>query len=53
MTGVDVIESGSAVLHPYDPSWPDIAGRLIAQLRRVASDPDSIFDHLGPTAVPG
>jgi GrpB-like predicted nucleotidyltransferase (UPF0157 family) len=50
---VDVIESGAPVLPAYDPRWPDIASRLIAQLRQAAPDPDWTFDHIGSTAVPG
>jgi len=50
---VDVIESGAAVLHAYDPRWPGIAGRLIAQRRQAAPDRDWIVDHIGSTAVPG
>jgi GrpB-like predicted nucleotidyltransferase (UPF0157 family) len=48
-----VIESGAPVLPAYDPRWPDIASRLIAQLRQAAPDPDWTFDHIGSTAVPG
>lgn len=48
-----VSESGAAVLHAYDPRWPAIAARLIAQLRQAAPDSTWTFDHIGSTAVPG
>jgi len=45
------------VLVPYDETWPDLAGRRIADLRRALQplDPDRSFDyeHIGSTSVFG
>jgi dephospho-CoA kinase len=49
----DVVESGPAVLHPYNPAWPELAAQLIAQLRRLRATRDWKLDHIGSTAVPG
>lgn len=36
-----------------DPSWPDIAERLIGRLKFVCGDRAQRIDHIGSTAIPG
>ncbi|TXI57159.1 dephospho-CoA kinase [Mycolicibacterium mageritense] len=38
---------------PYDPSWPEQAGRIIARLQAACGHRAVRIDHVGPTAVPG
>ncbi|WP_099023188.1 dephospho-CoA kinase [Mycolicibacterium palauense] len=40
-------------LVPYDPSWPDQAGRVLARLRTACGHRAKRIDHIGSTAVPG
>jgi dephospho-CoA kinase len=48
-----VTEAGPAVLVPYDPSWPQTASDLIAELKVATQRRSWLFDHIGSTAVPG
>jgi dephospho-CoA kinase len=41
------------VLVPYDPSWPDQAGRIAARLNTACGHRAVRIDHIGSTAVPG
>jgi dephospho-CoA kinase len=41
------------VLVPPDPSWPAVAQRLAARVRRAAGDRALDVAHVGSTAVPG
>lgn len=38
---------------PYDPSWPDQAGRILARLNTACGHRAVRIDHIGSTAVPG
>jgi len=46
---------GWCVLTSYDAAWPAAAEHRLAELRRVLVplDPESVFDHIGSTSVPG
>lgn len=41
-----------AIPVPYDPRWPEAAGRLMARLRFALPGVESI-EHIGSTSVPG
>ncbi|WP_158891206.1 dephospho-CoA kinase [Amycolatopsis anabasis] len=43
----------SALISPYDETWPAQAARAIARLRAVAGDKALRIDHIGSTSVPG
>jgi dephospho-CoA kinase len=40
-------------LVPYDPSWSDQAGRVVARLQTACGAKALRVDHIGSTAVPG
>lgn len=40
-------------LVPYDPTWPDQAGRIVARLNTACGHRATRVDHIGSTAVPG
>jgi dephospho-CoA kinase len=40
-------------LVPYDPTWPDDAGRIINRLKMACGAEALRVDHIGSTAVPG
>jgi dephospho-CoA kinase len=40
-------------LVPYDPTWPDDAGRIINRLKMACGAKALRVDHIGSTAVPG
>ena len=41
------------MLVPYDPTWPDQAGRILARLNTACGHRAVRVDHIGSTAVPG
>ncbi|MFW6091614.1 MAG: dephospho-CoA kinase, partial [Actinomycetota bacterium] len=45
--------SGSAVLVPYDDTWPVQAARLAARISAAAGEHGLRTDHVGSTAIPG
>jgi dephospho-CoA kinase len=45
--------AATPTLVPYDPSWPDQAGRLVARVRMAAGARGLRVDHIGSTSVPG
>lgn len=38
---------------PFDPSWADQAGRIVARLQTACGHRARSVEHVGPTAVPG
>lgn len=44
---------GPVVLCDYDPTWPDVAGRMAARLRRAGGKAVLAVDHIGSTAIDG
>lgn len=46
-----------AALVPHDPTWAAAAAKLLTGIRSALADrpgaPDSIYDHIGSTSVPG
>lgn len=43
----------SPKLVPYDPAWPEQAGRMLARIRHALDEEILRADHIGPTAVAG
>jgi dephospho-CoA kinase len=52
-SGVSAPRPGRAVIVDADPTWPAQAERIIARVRRAASDRAVRVDHIGSTSVPG
>jgi dephospho-CoA kinase len=48
----EVVRIPPAVV-PYDPTWPDDAGRIINRLKMACGAKALRVDHIGSTAVPG
>lgn len=45
--------AAAPILVPYDTTWPDQAGRILARLRTACGHRAVRVDHIGSTAVPG
>ncbi|TFV55371.1 dephospho-CoA kinase [Mycobacterium sp. PS03-16] len=45
--------AAAPALVPYDATWPDQAGRILARLRTACGHRAVRIDHIGSTAVPG
>ncbi len=40
-----------AAIHPWDPTFPDVAARLIAAIQEIATE--LVAEHIGSSSVPG
>ncbi len=47
------LESGRAIVVPYDPRWPALFEEAAAEIKAVAGDRILAVEHVGSTAVPG
>jgi GrpB-like predicted nucleotidyltransferase (UPF0157 family) len=41
------------IIEPYNPKWPSDAAELIKELKGLHGFDDTVFEHIGSTAVPG